>query len=88
MNTDTLALLLMMNLAGDHKLLEHVKQHLKKKKKKKCCHSSKTLWTVLNTNSFTMLIFPLTNLSDLLSGMAVVIYYLTNLILFKEELHN
>ena len=55
--TDTLALLLMMNLAGDHTLLAHVKQF-----KQICiyCHSSNTLRTLLNASCFTVLIFPLT----------------------------
>ena len=57
MSTDTLALLLMMNLAGDHTLLAFVKQF---QKIFICCHSSDTLWTLLSANCFTMLIFPLT----------------------------
>ena len=52
-----LALLLMMNLAGDHTLLAFVKQF---KKICICCHSSDTSWTLLSANYFTMLIFPLT----------------------------
>ena len=53
MSTGTLALLLMMNLAGDHTLLAHVKQF---QKILICCHSSDTLWTLLSANCFTMLI--------------------------------
>ena len=55
MSTGTLALLLMIDLAGDHTLLAFVKQF---QKIFICCHSSDTLWTLLSANCFTMLIFP------------------------------
>ena len=45
MSTGTFVLLLMKNLAGDHTLLAHVKQF---QKICICCHSSDTLWTLLN----------------------------------------
>ena len=57
MSTDTLALLLMTNLAGDHTLLTHVKQF---QKIFICCHSSDTLWTLLSASFFTMRMFLLT----------------------------
>ena len=57
MSTGTLAILFMMNLAGDHTLLAHVKQF---QNIVICCHSSDTLWTFLSASSFTMLMFPLT----------------------------
>ena len=57
MSTGTLALLLMMNLAGDHTLLAHVKQFQNIFIR---CHSSDTLWTLLSASCFTMLICPLT----------------------------
>ena len=49
MSTGTLALLLMMNLAGDHTLLTHVKQF------QKIFICSDTLWTLLSACYFTML---------------------------------
>ena len=49
MSTGTLALFLMMNLAGDHTLLAFVKQF---QKIFICCHSSDTLWTLLSANLF------------------------------------
>ena len=58
MSTGILVLLLMMNLAGDHTLLAHVKQF---QKIFICCHSSDTLWTLLSASCFAMLIFPLTS---------------------------
>ena len=85
MSTGTLALLLMINLAGDHTLLAFEKQF---QKIFICCHNSDTLWTLLSASCFTMLIFPHTKLMHQLSGTAVVISYLTNLILFTEELQN
>ena len=57
MSTGTLVLLLVMNLAGDHTLLAHIKQF---QKFCICCHSSDTLWTLLSASCFTMFIFPLT----------------------------
>ena len=54
--TGTLALLLMMNIAGDHTLLAHVKQF---QFFLIFCNSSDTLWTLLSASCFTMLIFPL-----------------------------
>ena len=73
-STGTLALLLTMNLAGDHTLLAHVKQF---QKIFICCHSSDTLWTLLSASYFTMLIFPSPN---------ICIKCL--IILFTEELQN
>ena len=51
-----LVLLLMMNLAGDHSLLAHVKQF---EKIFICCHSSDTLWTLLSASCLVMLVFAL-----------------------------
>ena len=48
MSTGALALLLMMNLAGDHTLLAHVKHF---QKNIICCHSSDTLWTFLSVRN-------------------------------------
>ena len=77
MSTGTLALLLMLNLAGDHTLLAFVKQC---QKIFICCHSSDTLWTLLGASCLTM---PST--MHLLSGTAVVISYLTNLIFSSQK---